>query len=93
MIMRHNPTRLFQARQRDVRALGRHARRVDVLHVDVCAGGIEVGDVAGLAVGGDGEGGAAVVREAGPVGFFDGVEFRSEVQDVGVGFEGDGWGG
>jgi hypothetical protein len=34
-----------------------------------------------------------VVRETGPVGFFDGVEVGSEVEDVGVGFEGDGRGG
>ena len=60
-----------------------------MLHVDICSGSIEVGDVPGLAIGLDGEGSTAVVREAGPVGFFDGVEFRGEVEDVGEGLEGD----
>ena len=61
-----------------------------MLHVDVCAGGVEVGDVAGLAVRGDGEGGTAVVREACPVGFLDWVEGGGKVENVGERLEFDG---
>lgn len=57
---------------------------VNTLDVNTSTAGIEVGQVSGLAIGRDGEGSSAVVRETGPVSLLDGVERATQSQGVDV---------
>ncbi|GKT59543.1 LOW QUALITY PROTEIN: PE-PGRS family protein [Colletotrichum tofieldiae] len=69
---------LLTARDGDGLADGGEGGGVDLLDVDARLGGVEVREPGRLAVGGDGERGAAVVGVAGPVGLLDRVEGLAE---------------
>lgn len=69
-------------------ARGLEGGRVDGLDVDSSVGRVEVGQVGRLSVGGDGEGSAAVVDIASPVGLLDGVEAARQRDGVDVCLQG-----